>query len=44
MLINRGWIEGFESPSQIEGHVIDLIGDEKRMSFGMNIEKLRFQN
>ena len=33
MLINRGWIEGFESPSQIEGHVIDLIGDEKANEF-----------
>ena len=33
MLINRGWIEGFESPTQIENHVVDLIGDDKANEF-----------
>ena len=33
MLINRAWIEGFESPTQIENHVVDLIGEEKSNEF-----------
>jgi hypothetical protein len=33
MLINRAWIEGFESPTQIENHVVDLIGEEKSNMF-----------
>ena len=33
MLINRAWIEGFESPTQIENHVVDLIGEEKSNVF-----------
>ena len=28
MLHNLGWIEGFESPTQIEGHIEALIGEE----------------
>ena len=33
MLINRAWIEGFESPTQIENHILDLIGEEKSKEF-----------
>ena len=33
MLINRAWIEGFESPTQIENHILDLIGEEKSNEF-----------
>ena len=33
MLINRAWIEGFESPTQIENQVVDLIGEEKSNEF-----------
>ena len=33
MLINRAWIEGFESPTQIENHIVDLIGEEKSNEF-----------
>ena len=39
MLINRGWIEGFESPTQIENHVVDLIGDEKANEFWSEYRK-----
>lgn len=28
MLHNQAWIEGFESPTQIEGHVLDLVDDD----------------
>ena len=33
MLHNLGWIEGFESPTQIEGHIEDLIGQELAEQF-----------
>ena len=33
MLRNRAWIEGFESPTQIENHIVDLIGEEKSNEF-----------
>ncbi len=33
MLINRAWIEGFESPTQIENHILALIGEEKSKEF-----------
>jgi len=36
MLINRGWIEGFESPTEIENHVLALIGNEKAEEFWNN--------
>ena len=33
MLHNLGWIEGFESPTQIEGHIEALIGEELAEQF-----------
>ena len=33
MLHNRAWIEGFESPTEIENHVLDLIGPELAQEF-----------
>ena len=33
MLHNLGWIDGFESPTQIEGHVEALIGEELAEQF-----------
>ena len=33
MLHNQAWIEGFESPTQIEEHVEDLIGTELAAQF-----------
>ena len=39
MLINRAWIEGFESPTQIENHILDLIGEEKSKEFWENYRK-----
>ena len=39
MLINRAWIEGFESPTQIENHILDLIGEEKSREFWEDYRK-----
>ena len=39
MLINRAWIEGFESPTQIENHILDLIGEEKSKEFWEDYRK-----
>ena len=39
MLINRAWIEGFESPTQIENHILDLIGEEKSKDFWEDYRK-----
>ena len=33
MLHNLGWIEGFESPTQIEGHIEALIGEDLAEEF-----------
>ena len=33
MLHNQAWIEGFESPTDIENHVIDLIGQDEANEF-----------
>ena len=33
MLHNQGWIDGFESPTQIEEHVESLIGPELAADF-----------
>ena len=33
MLHNQAWIEGFESPTDIENHVIDLIGQDEANDF-----------
>ena len=39
MLINRAWIEGFESPTQIENHILNLIGEEKSKEFWEDYRK-----
>jgi endoglucanase len=39
MLINRAYIEGFESPTQIENHIVDLIGEEKSKEFWSEYRK-----
>ena len=33
MLHNKAWIDGFESPTQIENHIVDLIGADKAAEF-----------
>ena len=33
MLINTGWINGYESPTDIENHVLDLIGPDAADDF-----------
>ena len=33
MLHNKAWIDGFESPTQIENHIVDLIGANKAAEF-----------
>ena len=33
MLHNKAWIDGFESPTQIENHIVDLIGPDKAAEF-----------
>ena len=39
MLIKRAWIEGFESPTQIENHILNLIGEEKSKEFWEDYRK-----
>ena len=33
MLINTGWINGYESPTDIENHVLNLIGPDAADDF-----------
>ena len=36
MLHNKAWIEGFESPTEIENKIVALVGDEKANEFWQN--------